>query len=858
MIPRSIRLSGFLSYRSPVELDFTGFSLACISGSNGAGKSTLLDAITWSLFGQARKRDDSIINLSPDVIAAEVIFEFEYEQNIYRVQRTAHREKTNQLEFQMQQTSQDGALVWKPLTESTQRETQKRIEQILRMDYETFTNASFFLQGQADMFTQQRSADRKRILGNILGLESWEVYRQGAADRRKAVEYQVTTLQGRLKEIAAELAEESNRKERLLELEAELQRQVETRQVQESYLESLRKSIAALEEQRRLVQALQRQVEAAAQRLHDLQQRLEQRHAERAAFADLLERSTQVQQDYAAWQAARSRLSRWEEIAENYRQVERRLQEPRAEIVAARSRLEQELESLAARKQEVDQSRLRLPEVRLSLAQAQKAGQEAEAHLKHREELEKQRDQARLQLAEARAENPRLRLEMEELKAHLEVLDSPGEALCPLCGQVLAEIERQSLVASLELQGREKGDRFRHNRLLLEQADQQVTDLDQQIMSLSHAQASFLAATRSVEQLTAQQSQLESLCQSWEETAGIRFEQVQETLQTEAYAPDARNRVSALEVQLLALGYDPQAHEQDRKAEADGRQSELDLRELEKAQASMTPLEREVQDLSAQVEKARDEWEMQQQEHSAAAAGLAEAESQMPDTQSLEQQLFQSQERENQLRMEVGAARQKVEVLADLKTRRKSLEAEREQLDIQIARYRQLENAFGKNGVPALLIEQALPQIEARANHVLDRLSGGSMNVRFITQAAYKDKRREDMRETLDIEISDASGSRDYEMYSGGEAFRVNFAIRLALSEVLAQRAGARLQMLVIDEGFGSQDAQGRQRLIEAINLVKADFDTILVITHIEELKDAFPTRIEVEKTHEGSLLRVV
>ncbi|MGW8251530.1 MAG: AAA family ATPase, partial [Anaerolineales bacterium] len=71
MIPRSIRLSGFLSYRSPVELDFTGFSLACISGSNGAGKSTLLDAITWSLFGQARKRDDSIINLSPDVTAAE-------------------------------------------------------------------------------------------------------------------------------------------------------------------------------------------------------------------------------------------------------------------------------------------------------------------------------------------------------------------------------------------------------------------------------------------------------------------------------------------------------------------------------------------------------------------------------------------------------------------------------------------------------------------------------------------------------------------------------------------------------------------------------------------------------------------
>ena len=132
------------------------------------------------------------------------------------------------------------------------------------------------------------------------------------------------------------------------------------------------------------------------------------------------------------------------------------------------------------------------------------------------------------------------------------------------------------------------------------------------------------------------------------------------------------------------------------------------------------------------------------------------------------------------------------------------------------------------------------------------------MSVRFVTQTAYKDKKRVDLRETLEIQISDQVGRRDYEMFSGGEAFRVNFAIRLALSEVLAQRAGARLQTLVIDEGFGSQDAQGRQRLVEAINLVKADFAKILVITHIDELKDAFPSRIEVQKGDHGSVVQVI
>ncbi len=157
--------------------------------------------------------------------------------------------------------------------------------------------------------------------------------------------------------------------------------------------------------------------------------------------------------------------------------------------------------------------------------------------------------------------------------------------------------------------------------------------------------------------------------------------------------------------------------------------------------------------------------------------------------------------------------------------------------------------------MPALLIEQALPEIETEANDLLDRLTAGEMSVRFITQRDYKDKNREDKKETLDIQISDATGVRDYEMFSGGEAFRVNFAIRLALSRVLAQRAGARLQTLVIDEGFGSQDAIGRQRLVEAINMVQNDFARILVITHLEELKDAFPSRIEVEKTSSGSVV---
>jgi len=60
------------------------------------------------------------------------------------------------------------------------------------------------------------------------------------------------------------------------------------------------------------------------------------------------------------------------------------------------------------------------------------------------------------------------------------------------------------------------------------------------------------------------------------------------------------------------------------------------------------------------------------------------------------------------------------------------------------------------------------------------------------------------------------------------------------------------------DRCLGSQDTQGRQRLVEAINLVRGDFAKILVITHIDEIKDQFPNRIEIEKTDRGSTVSVV
>ncbi len=172
------------------------------------------------------------------------------------------------------------------------------------------------------------------------------------------------------------------------------------------------------------------------------------------------------------------------------------------------------------------------------------------------------------------------------------------------------------------------------------------------------------------------------------------------------------------------------------------------------------------------------------------------------------------------------------------------------------SQYEILEKAFSKNGIQAAIIETLVPEIENEANRILSRLTENQMHIALKTQR--EKKSASGMIETLDVVIADNLGTRNYELYSGGEAFKIDFAIRLALSRLLANRACAKLQTLIIDEGFGSQDTSGRERLVEVIKSIEKEFELILVVTHIDELKESFPTQIQVSKDDEGSKVRLV
>lgn len=245
---------------------------------------------------------------------------------------------------------------------------------------------------------------------------------------------------------------------------------------------------------------------------------------------------------------------------------------------------------------------------------------------------------------------------------------------------------------------------------------------------------------------------------------------------------------------------------------------------------------------------------------------------QLPDVTNkllpLNQQLQEVENSLNSLREEEKQARNLLGQMTELisraeQTEKLQTEKLKQKLDYQKEKeaFEELSLAFGKKGIQAMIIETAIPEIEDETNSLLDRLTEGRMKIALVTQKETKTKVPGGERgiiETLDIIISDEMGDRPYENYSGGEQFRVNMAIRLSLSKLLTRRAGAKLQFLVIDEGFGTQDTQGRTRIVEVLDSIKDDFEKIVVITHLDELKEEFPTRIEVIKEVGGSTFEVV
>lgn len=851
MIPIELRVRNFMCYRDDVPpLSFEGIHLACLTGSNGHGKSALLDAITWAVWGKSRaKHDDELIHQGQTDM--EVEYTFDLGGSRYRITRKRESKRPGRtvLELQVQ-----GADKMRSIGGSTIRATQEAIDKLLRMDYDTFTNSAFLLQGKADSFTTRTASERKQVLADILGLGRWDEYEQEARDRSRAVERDHDFQDARLKQIDSELARAPEYEAALARVETRIAQLAASVQGAEAGLALHQSQLQALERQQVALQGVERHLAQTERELGEIDARVRERQARLQGYEKALSERGAIEQGFAALTAARQAESAWNERLGTARRVESQQRDLERAVAAARQALEQEAGRLAERLRALEKHGGEVPRLELELA-------EAESRLGHLARRQAERDAARERLqalAEAaaalKATNEKLRAEMLDLRDKLDLLEvEAGEAACPLCGQPLTGQHRKEIAAEYQAKGEGLRRLFDGNDAELRagtvesaQIKAQLQQLDRELAGQGAAQGRHAQAEHALRE--AQQAG------AGVQAAGEELAALRQRVEAGDYAHAEHRALAQLAAELESTGYDAEAHRKARDEAAnlapfEARQQQL-LLAGQQAETERAALE----ELRGRRERWTEGLAAERERRDALAAEVAGLPGVREQVRARSAELEEWQRQAHQARLALGAATQLVEHVRQMGAERVRVAAQRERLAAEKALLDELRLAFGKKGVQAMIIEAAIPEIEYEANELLARMTQNRMHVRMNTQRLTQ---KGDPQETLEITISDELGTRPYELFSGGETFRVNFSIRIALSKLLARRAGAQLQMLVIDEGFGTQDAEGRERLVEAITAIQEDFERILVITHIEELKDAFPVRIEVTKTEQGSQFRL-
>ena len=850
MIPLKLSVRNFLCYRDhPAPLDLQGVHIACLCGANGHGKSALLDAMTWCLWGQARtggRSHDALIAYGETECRVEL--DFQAQGETYRAIRRRRSSGSGRTELDLFALNAAGEA--RPITGNTVRDTNDRIRRLVGMDYATFVNSAFLLQGRADEFTRKTPADRKEALASILGLNLYETLqaaaRNGRDRHRDAVNRHSGALEQRQADLAAipdpapELAQIADRR---AALDAELETAAATTDRLRAETARLRRKQADLDAARQRISDLQKDIAQSDAAADAARQRIAAGHA-------LAERADEIAAGMAQLAAAREELARLEAARREYdrlqgektrleRAVARAAAQLEAEVGTMRRRIHEELEPAAGRLDAIAGALERL------------AGDEP-ALLAEQDELQARADAAaalQREIALDQAELARCVADGKELRARQREMQSV-DAACPLCLTPLSADACGNIREHYEREIRAKLDQ--HHALqqniseLTAEGQELAADIDRRRNSLTARQRQ---AQQERGRLDGERRQSAAAGRELE-TLRPRLAAAQDALASGRYAAAEWAELSATDGALADLAYDDAVRQQALARAQSLQQWAAEQAALDAALANLPGDE-------AQLQRALEQAGRWRADAAAAQLQLDADRTAVAGLPALEGQAAAAATAAASLRTERDSVMERSALLQAAADRRSSLAADiarltelREQAAQELAIYAELFTAFGRSGVPAMLIDTAVPQIENEANRLLGRMSDNRLAVSLETQRVTQGG---GIAETLDILISDELGTRSYDLFSGGEAFRINLSLRIALSKVLSRRLGVPLPTLFIDEGFGTQDAAGRERIVDAIASIQDEFEKIIVITHLDELKDLFPVRIEVLKTAAGS-----
>ncbi len=857
MIPVELTLKNFMSYgERPETLSFQDFHTACLSGDNGNGKSALLDAITWALWGRTRiagsavTGDEALIRTGADEMA--VRFEFEADHKRYRIIKRLKRGQSTlkpALVLTVSTLQEDGT--WKKLG-ALQGSVQKRIDKIVGMSFEVFVQSAYLLQGRWDMFSRNSPARRRALLSEAFGLSVYERLCNAAADETRRCRKDISRLEGLLRKV------DTN--------SATVPRLVSLKQVAELAVAEAARSLAVCEEQvARLNTETVRNNQILSRRLHLTQQlriHSEQYNEINRSLTDLQRELNQMRAVVSAREAVERDFHLLQQLIAQRDTIAAMVIERtrcEAELDEARGRLQHEEDKLLAEIQlaeaELEANKKesgRVIEIDARLADLTRELQVTEAHASELAMLKAQLDDVEQQFEQVRGRHDLLKQQLSDFEQIMAAAIRQNR--CVECEMQLDQAHLRSLV---ERQKRRHGEMASEIEMLRTRGVRLSHEKRALVASVAVAADAVNEAARLQGALAEQKMQrrnLQALAEAYDAST-VKLATLKARHKSGDFGPALRIKVRQLEgehqrlstlatqlqdVQAQITQLEPARDRYQQFSQAGSRLTELAAEE-EKKRTQLSEIDNRISVLNKEL---ADISEPELSEDSALTLQQFQK-----DAESAQRELHEKQLRLASVEVELKAAEQAALEAAEI---RQEIATVSEQLALNST----LAQVFGADGIPFSILTELVSKLQSLANALLASLSAGRLSVELLMEKAARTISRDGA--VLEILVNDGAGSRPYELFSGGEAFRVNFALRLALSKLLASVAGVSLSTLFIDEGFGSQDGSGRQRIVEMLRTIEQEFSKVVVITHVDEIKDSFSTRIEVTRDLDGSHIALV
>jgi len=778
-----LRLVNFRQH-AETELEF-GAGLTGILGPNGSGKTTILEAIAWALYGaQAVRGDKESIRRIGAKGRAGVEVELDFRLGPHEYRVTRGLSAAT--------LHQDGQLVANSLKAVTDR-----LAGALGMTHEEFFNTYFTGQKELKVMASLGKADRAAFLSQVLGYERLRIAQERVREVRNGLAAELRGLEAALPDPRALAEQRGGADTRLLAARhaaeaaegarSEAQRLLGREEPRWQDWVARRERTLSLDGERRMAQQV---VEGRRQEF----QRLDRELAEALRAREQLK---QLAAELAPVARLKSELGKLERL-QGEEAARRAEQAQLDELARATGVLEQRIAALADAEGALERAeqdarhladRLQATE---TAASEQRAGwvREKEYTATKRTELLKQYDEVR------------------EQRDRIAELGPQGE--CPTCRRPLGA-EHPAVLGILDRQLQAIVDDGKYFRQRLEQ----LTDPPAAIV-VAEAERDTLrdASRRASERAGELRAQAEERARAGVELAAARRREatLARRLVTRRPEYDAA-RHDTVRAELLKL--EPVALEaaalEDRAQRAEGL-----VREAEVAEQGLSEAERRVRALADAVagEGFSDElFRLAKDRYDRALGTLREAELALVEARGdltrAEGDLQEARRRE-----EERAARERD--IAGRKTRQRL--------------HNELDRAF--SDLRAELNAAMRPEIAELASSFLGDLTDG---------------RYQELDLTDDYEIAILDGGVPKPVISGGEEDLANLVLRLAISQMIAERAGHPLTLLVLDEIFGSLDDARRQQVVSLLRRLADRFPQVILITHIEQVRDGLDRVIRVE-----------